>query len=60
MDKSKCDDSFRVHLPSDKKQVLEQLAASDGRKLSAYARRVLEHHATVAITLRKVEVPFSH
>jgi hypothetical protein len=60
MNKSKCDDSFRVHLPSDRKQILEHLAALDGRKLSDYARRVLLHHATVEVTLRKVEVPTGH
>jgi predicted DNA-binding protein len=60
MNKSKCDDSFRVHLPSQVKEILEHIAERDGRKLSAYVRRVLEHHATVEVTLRKVEVPFRH
>lgn len=60
MDKTKCDDSFRVHLPSQVKEILEHIAEQDGRKLSAYVRRVLVHHATVEVTLRKVEGPFRH
>lgn len=55
VNQGKCDGDMRVHLPTEAKLELRRLAQSEGRTLSAYARRVLVMHATVEVTRKKLE-----
>lgn len=59
-DDEKCDDSFRVHVPSSKREAFEHIAMLHGRKLSQWARLVLEERLTIEIHRLKLEGPKRH
>jgi hypothetical protein len=47
--------NLKIHVPPPLKDMLAQLSASDARSISTYCARVLEEHATLKITLQKIE-----
>lgn len=51
----KCDDDLKVHLPSELKAQVKQLAQRNDRDLSDYVRYVLTRHVIVEVALAGAE-----